>query len=162
MFKTVVWATDGSDSADRALPYAKELAAEMHGRLVAVFADERFVGRSSPYAGEAAADELKAKIHEQVEQARAEGLEASFRILPGLMPGPAHLIADAAREEGADAIVVGPRGHGAVTSLVLGSVTQRLLHIAPCPVLVIPSHPTAGASPDGGRDREELQTGGAR
>jgi nucleotide-binding universal stress UspA family protein len=144
MFKTVLWATDGSESADRALPYAKELAAEAHGRLVAVFADEHFVGHSSPYPVLADADGFKAKIHDQVEQARNEGLDASFRILPGLTTGAAHLSADAAREEGADAIVAGTRGHGPVTGVLLGSVTHRLLHIATCPVLVIPSRGTNG------------------
>jgi len=147
MFKTVVWATDGSESADRALSYAKTLAAEGRGKLVAVFAEEHFVGRSSPYPVLADADELKAKIHEQIAQARSEGLDASFRIVPGITPGSAHMIADAAREEHADAIVAGTRGHGPVAGLLLGSVTQRLLHIAPCPVLVIPSHGTNGAAP---------------
>jgi len=147
MFKTVVWATDGSESADRALSYAKTLTAEGHGKLVAVFAEEHFVGRSSPYPVLADAEELKAKIHEQVEQARKEGLDASFRVVPGITPGSAHMIADAAREEHADAIVAGTRGHGPVAGLLLGSVTQRLLHIAPCPVLVIPSERTNGATP---------------
>lgn len=51
------------------------------------------------------------------------------------------MIAERARELGADAIVVGTRGHGPVAGLLLGSVTQRLLHIAECPVLAVP--PTA-------------------
>ena len=49
------------------------------------------------------------------------------------------MISDAAREVGADLIVVGTRGHTAIAGLLLGSVTQRLLHIAPCPVLSVPA-----------------------
>jgi nucleotide-binding universal stress UspA family protein len=139
MFTTIIWATDGSESADRALPYAKALAENEGARLVALFVEEHFVGRSSPYTVLAGADELKGKIHNQVAELRESGLDASFKVLPSVGPGPAHLIADSAGELGADAIVVGTRGHGPVVGLLLGSVTQRLLHIAPCPVLVIAS-----------------------
>jgi nucleotide-binding universal stress UspA family protein len=56
------------------------------------------------------------------------------------------MIADLAREIDADAIVVGTRGHSPVAGLLLGSVTQRLLHIAPCPVVAVPAGiPTTGA-----------------
>jgi nucleotide-binding universal stress UspA family protein len=143
MFRTIVWATDGSPSADLALPYAKALAAAENGKLVAVYGEEHFVGRASPYPVQADSDEIKAKIHGQVEQLRKEGLDASFTIVPGLGPGTAHMIADAARKLRADAIVAGTRGHGPVTGLLVGSVTQRLLHVAPCPVLVIPSRGVA-------------------
>jgi nucleotide-binding universal stress UspA family protein len=49
------------------------------------------------------------------------------------------MIVDAARAFGADLIVVGTRGYGAVRGMVVGSVTQRLLHVADCPVLVVPA-----------------------
>lgn len=143
MFTTIVWATDGSAAADAALPFAKALAAGGQGKLVAVFVDEHFVGRASAYPVLADNDECKAKIHAQVEEARKEGLDASFKIVPGLSPGAPHMIADTARELGADAIVAGTRGHGPVAGLLLGSVTHRLLHIAPCPVLVVPAEPPA-------------------
>ena len=53
--------------------------------------------------------------------------------------GPAHDIANIARDNGADLIVVGTRGMGVIAGLLLGSVTQRLLQIAPCPVLSVPA-----------------------
>ena len=139
MFRTIIWATDGSETADRALPYAKELAGGADGRLIVVHSKELLVGRAGGHPVLADEDEVETKIEAQVEQLRADGLDASFRLVSGSAPHAAHMISDAAAEAGADLIVVGTRGHTAVAGLLLGSVTQRLLHIAPCPVLAVPA-----------------------
>ena len=138
MFNTIVWATDGSDAADQALPYAKALAEGAGHELVAVHSKEVFHGRAAGYPVLADEEELEAKILRQVAEARKEGLNATFELV-GDVPGAAHVIADAARKLGADVIVVGTRGHARIAGLLLGSVTQRLLHIAPCPVLAVPA-----------------------
>ena len=67
---------------------------------------------------------------------------------PGLNFVYAHMIADVARGFGADVVVVGTRGHTAIGGLLLGSVTQRLLHIATCPVLAIPGKVGAAKEPE--------------
>ena len=56
---------------------------------------------------------------------------------------PAHVIAELAKRVDADLILTGTRGHGPVAGLILGSVTTRLLMIAPCPVVVVPTAVTA-------------------
>ncbi len=73
MFKTIIWATDGSEIADGALPFAKELA-EAGGRIVVVHSNEKFSGRASGYPILADEQELEAKIRTQVEDLRQEGL----------------------------------------------------------------------------------------
>jgi nucleotide-binding universal stress UspA family protein len=90
-------------------------------------------------------DELTAKIERQVAELSGDGIATTLKLTRARVGGAAHALAGAARESGAEVIVVGTRGHTALAGLLLGSVTQRLLHIAPCPVLAVP---TAGRSAD--------------
>src|SRR5207237_2171604 len=100
---------------------------------------EVFAGRAGGYPVLADEEELVTKVRGQVDEARAEGLNATFKLVRGAAPGAAHMIADVARELDADVVVVGTRGHAPGAGLLLGSVTQRLLHISPCPVLAVPA-----------------------
>ncbi len=137
MFKKIIWATDGSDPADRALEYAKSFVTENGATLIAVHSIETLGGPGSRGAFPADLDEdaHQAKIKKQIEEF---GDKATFRLVMSGVSSAAHALADVAKEEGADLIVVGTRGHTAFGGLLLGSVTQRLLHISPCPVLAVP------------------------
>jgi nucleotide-binding universal stress UspA family protein len=140
MSKPIIWATDGSEDADRALPFALDLAKLTDSALLVVHADEHFAGgRSSGESLLADEPELEAKLRDRVEQIRKDGFAAELEILRGRQ-GTDVLIAKAARERGAAAIVVGTRGRGPMAGAVLGSVTQQLLHTSPCPILVVPVH----------------------
>jgi nucleotide-binding universal stress UspA family protein len=142
MFRKVVWATDGSDAADQALDVAKTLTAESGGELLVLHCEELTVpGKAAGvYPRYADEDELKAKIERQVAQMSDSGVHAKLQTTRAVVGGAAHSIADATREAGGDVIVVGTRGHTPLGGLLLGSVTQRLLHIAPCPVLAVPTN----------------------
>jgi nucleotide-binding universal stress UspA family protein len=74
MFKTIVWATDGSESADAALPYAKSLAVQNGAALVVVHAVEHIVGRGGGYL-HVNEDELQAKIERQTAELKEAGLD---------------------------------------------------------------------------------------
>jgi nucleotide-binding universal stress UspA family protein len=142
MFKKIVWATDGSENSDRALDYVKTLAREEGASVVAVHCEQFLVaagGRGAPTL-DPEEDEIKVKIAKQVEELKAAGINATVRLgtAPAGASGAAHVIAEVAKEEGADLIVVGTRGHSTFTGLLLGSVTHRLLSVAECPVLVVP------------------------
>jgi nucleotide-binding universal stress UspA family protein len=142
MFKKVVWATDGSEAADQALPLARTLAAEGGGELVVVHCVELTVpGKSGGiypiYADE---DELETKIERQVAELANDGVPARLQTTRTTVGGAAQAIADVAREQQGEVIVVGTRGHTALGVLLLGSVTQRLLHIGACPVLAVPAN----------------------
>ena len=137
MFKTIVWATDGSELADAALDYVRELAREDGSRIVAVHANEVMRGRSSGYAALADEPELEEKISKQVEELHNVGIDVTFEIRSGTK-SVATLIAEAADEAGADLIVVATHGSGGVTAALMGSVARALCHTAKTPVLVIP------------------------
>jgi nucleotide-binding universal stress UspA family protein len=138
MLEIIVWATDGSKAADRALPYAKALVERSGAKLVVVHAKELMSGRAAGYPVAANEDEIEAKVRKQSKDLQDEGVPLRLEITQGIAGHTAHLIAEAAEAARADVIVVGTRGHGAVAGLLLGSVTQRLLHIAPCPVFAVP------------------------
>lgn len=139
MFKTLVWATDGSDAADLALPYVKSLAAQENAAVVVVHIEEVFFGRAGGFPVNADEDDLRAKVERQVADLRAGGIDAKLEKVHISGGGAAHAIAEAAAEAHADVIVAGSRGHTQLAGLLIGSVTQRLLHISPCPVLVVPA-----------------------
>lgn len=144
MFDTIVWATDGSENADRALEVAKALARDHGTSLVLVHVAQHYASKAglAVYPDE---DMVKAKLEETVQQLSRDGFRPSLRLVDHVGPQPAHEIANVAREVGADLVVMGTRGHAPIAGLVLGSVVMRLLHVAPCPVVAVPAAaPTAG------------------
>jgi nucleotide-binding universal stress UspA family protein len=138
MFEVIVWASDGSEHSDRALDYARGLAEAKSARLVAVHVKEVIVGRAGGYPVQVDEEEVEQKIKGQAKDLKDAGINASYEQRGTTAGGAAHAIADAAKEAGAELVVVGTRGQGPISGLLLGSVTQRLLHIAPCPVLAVP------------------------
>jgi|SRR6266849_2135906 len=139
MFNTIIWATDGSEAAELALPTALDLTAQTDGRLLVVHADERLGGRSGGAHVIANEEDLQRELVAKVNDLVESGVRATFHVVHGLNTDPADLVANFAKEADADVIVVGTRGHGRVAGMLLGSVTQRLLHVAPCPVLAVPA-----------------------
>jgi nucleotide-binding universal stress UspA family protein len=138
MFTTIVWATDGSELSDGALPMVEELARLHEAKIVAVHADALLTGRFGGAPVLADEDDLRVKLARQVEELREEGYDADLKIKVAPMLAPAQIIVEAAREVDADLIVVATHAYGIVGSLFFGSVARALVHEAPCPVLTIP------------------------
>jgi nucleotide-binding universal stress UspA family protein len=140
MYRKVMWATDGSDAADRALVHAKALANADAAPLLVVYCQEFMLASKGGgnYPVHVNEDEVWAKIERQVAELSSDSTPATLERTRSQAGGAAHAIAEIARREQVDVIVVGTRGHTALAGLLLGGVTQRLLHIAPCPVLAVP------------------------
>jgi len=140
MFKSIVLALDGSEAARAGIPVATELAKVGEGRIVIAHVEERMAtkGRAPVHADE---EGIQAELEAVVEDLEGQGIEASIRMGDVMAGGSgvAHAIADIAERANADLIVAGTRGHTPLEGLLVGSVTQRLLHIAKQPILVVPA-----------------------
>jgi nucleotide-binding universal stress UspA family protein len=141
MFKRVMWATDGSEASDKSMQTAKELATDMDGELLVVYSEEfTLPGKGGGSLPRHADEEIvQDKIKRQVEELSKDGVSVRLEITKSRVGNAAHELAEVAANEHTDVIVVGTRGHTLLRGLLLGSVTQRLLQIAPCPVLAVPT-----------------------
>ena len=136
MFRTIVWATDGSDGAELARVEAAELSGVTGARLVVAHHDQHYVGRAGGLPIFVDEDERLTRIRRDVDELRRTGHHAELVLRSGTRD-PADVVAEIAEEVDADLLVCGSRGHGALAGAVVGSVAHRLLHVAPCPVLVV-------------------------
>ena len=138
MFECIIYATDGSEHARKARAYARDLA-KLHGA-------ELFVVHAYPAVsdllGYSEYDSVVTRriangekiVDEAVEELEAAGLTVQTELLEGPM---AEAILRVAKVRNADLIVLGARGRGGLTRLLLGSVSQRVIQHATCPVLVV-------------------------
>jgi nucleotide-binding universal stress UspA family protein len=141
MFKTVLWATDGSKAAERALAAAESIAQTYGARLIITHVPVPVILGGPTHvvkAAQQAADAIEANLQRKVEDLKRDGVTAEFASLEMTTHGTAHTIADFSREAAADLIVVGTSGTSRLVRVLVGSVTQRLLELAPCPVLAVP------------------------
>jgi nucleotide-binding universal stress UspA family protein len=138
MFKKILLATDGSLHSAEALRFARELALEGAAQVFVVHA----VAQAPTYLGEPwlpmytrDAHTAGRKVADQTaDELQLAGVEVFIEVLEG-PPADAILRVAALRE--CDLIVMGCRGRGEITSLLLGSVSHRVLAHANIPVLVV-------------------------
>ena len=142
VFYRIIVPTDFSAGSEGAWLLARRVAAMSGGELVlAHVLVEAPVYRESPFAMArvrevfaAARTWVETSLEAWVGKARAEGLRARSALRTGL----AHEeIVALATDERADLIVLGTHGRGGVDRALLGSVADRVVRLAPCPVLTV-------------------------
>jgi nucleotide-binding universal stress UspA family protein len=134
----VVVGIDGSAQSDRALRLALTEARRLGGTLTAVHAYQLppLPAAYAPNPGidatahHAAAEETLDRALADIDQTRTD-VKIERRVQPG---PPARVLLEAATD--AAALIVGARGLGGFTGLILGSVSQQVLRHAPCTVLI--------------------------
>lgn len=142
-------AVDGSSTSLRALSWAAFLGRRFGASVtvlhVASLVAQSHVGgvstRASARQLQQHSSELEGKLRDLVRGAGVDPLSVSLDIAAG---NPASEIVAAAMGSGADLVVVGSRGVGALEHAILGSVTDAVLRAVPCPVLVVGDPDRAG------------------
>lgn len=138
----ILLAVDGSPFAERAVAFAIAHAAELREapELHVLHVHPPIpIGRVQAHIGH---DALQAYYREESEAAlvtaRQQLAQAGVAFIAHIHVGqPAEVIARQATELDCDFIVMGTHGRSAMASLVTGSVAARVLHLAPCPVLLV-------------------------
>ena len=147
MRASIICGIDGSADSQAALTLAEQLASRLGTRLVLAHVVELAhmpYAAAAPFGGGAVRMAVTEEIDSQKEAAEllleqvavAAGLaDAEHRVAVGL---PSERLADLADEEEAELIVVGSRGRGAFKAAFLGSVSNSLVGVARCPVVIVP------------------------
>jgi nucleotide-binding universal stress UspA family protein len=142
--KTILVATDFSEPSDAALAYGRELAGRFNATLhVLHVAQNIYITTFGAETYAAIAPELQAEVEQsagaRLEQLVVDGDGSGPRARPVVMTSasPAFAIIDYAAEHHVDLIVMGTHGRGALAHLLMGSVAEKVVRLAPCPVLTV-------------------------
>jgi nucleotide-binding universal stress UspA family protein len=141
LFRTILVPIDFSEHADLALETAIQLARDSGGKLRLLHAYEIPLGTIPPY-GVAIPDALLTDVRDAAarrlakaaHKVEAAGVACETQILHS---PPAEGIAESAHACGADLIVMGTRGLTGLRHVLLGSVAERTVRLASCPVLTV-------------------------
>ena len=140
MFKTIMVPTDASEPAQRALMMALKLAKEFGSRIVLLHV---------VFTPEALGYTLSSGISVPQEEISIYGKEALTAAITGIDTGnvaiekkqkPGHpglVILEEIESGNIDLVVMGNRGYGPIAGALLGSVSQRVLSKAKCPVMIV-------------------------
>lgn len=138
MFKTILHANDGSDHAFKALSFALDLAAQNKAELHMVSVEE------IPYLPETIEEVREEestgarRYHAVVQRATALAQKHHIKLHVHILAGhPVRDIVELAAELKSELLVIGATGHSAIYERMIGSRADRLIQLAPCPVLVI-------------------------
>ena len=142
LFNKILLPTDFSDHANEALRYATQLAQTHAASLCLVHAYDLlpYALPEGPIMDAQQLEAVRAAFQKQLEQLRQKAVAAgASRVETQLLQGPASSeIVRVASDQGFDLIVMGTHGRTGLAHLLIGSVTEKVVRKAPCPVLTIP------------------------
>lgn len=147
LLKHILVATDFSEPSEAAFAYGRELARTFHAKLVVLHVAEDVAARAYGADGFVF---FEPTLQRDIEAGAQKQLDAllcdedrtvlSAQTIVRTSNSPAAAIVDYARDADIDLIVIGTHGRGGMAHLLLGSVAERVVRTAPCPVLTV-RHP---------------------
>jgi nucleotide-binding universal stress UspA family protein len=146
--KKILYPTDFSEYSLAALSYAVRLAQQNDAELFCLhvvempqeeyLTSEYMVPLNVPHVPE---DKVLRNARARMERFMAENMSGVDRVTSRVLTGiPFIEIIRYAREQSIDLIVIGTHGHSALAAMLLGTVAEKVVRKAPCPVLTV-RHP---------------------
>ncbi|MFZ2293948.1 MAG: universal stress protein [Polaromonas sp.] len=147
MYKRILVPVDGSETSNKALVTALQLAKDAGGRVQLIHVVEELAYLSGYEQFGGYSDDLFKVMRENGTKvlddglaiAQAAGVEAEKMLFDDFGGRLAELVADAAKQWNADLIVVGTHGRRGVGRVLLGSGAEQIIRLAPVPILVVRS-----------------------
>ncbi|MDR3599600.1 MAG: universal stress protein [Desulfosporosinus sp.] len=141
MFKKILVPTDASEYSRRALKVAVELAQSVQAEVILLhvnYTPQAYWGYTVSYGITMTQDQLD-QNGELALEATLMGIDVSQVVLSKKVESghPVTVILEQIKKDAVDLVVMGSHGYGALAGSVLGSVSQRVLQRANCPVLII-------------------------
>ena len=144
--KTILLPTDGSECSAKAMAYALSFAKQYGARVVALHViDQRWEEQTRVAFAEVGqdltrkirdgyAEEARRILREVAEAGAKAGAPVETRVVTGI---PSEDIVRVGKDLPADVIIMGTHGRTGISHLFLGSVAERVVRRAPCPVLTV-------------------------
>ena len=138
MLNNILVATDFGDASDTALTYGRALARTYGATLYVLHVLENDFMHAIVADPNVLEDAVRTRINDLLTD--DDGRALRTRAVTGRSDEPAEVIVRYAKAANIDLIVMGTHGRGGVARLLVGSVAERVVRTAPCPVLTV-RHP---------------------
>lgn len=153
VLKQILVATDFGESAAVALAYGRDLARTFNARLHVLHAVEDVMLRYSPEVGFASSDlqkNIEAAATRDLAKLITEDDRQTLTVVPVVKTGVniSAEIVEYAKANQIDLIITGTHGRGAVKHFLMGSVAERVVRTAACPVLTVHAKERDFIAPD--------------
>jgi nucleotide-binding universal stress UspA family protein len=162
MYQRILMPTDGSRFSEAAIPYGLELAKRLTVPALFLYVVEQglpplLASEPVPLSQEFVEEYERTLLQvgnqalKRAQQlAQAAGVIAESKLVRSVGLTPAQIIVGEARST--DLLVMGTHGRTGLAAFILGSVTMRVLHEAPCPIVAMPAHFHQSGSDEAERD----------